>query len=379
MDRQKFYERDSFTYDEKSDIAKKSDNKCCHCGTLKFVNYGATVDHFIPLHKGGSNRMHNLIMLCEECNKEKADKIVDLSYVPYLDEKYKDDLYNYLQSYIHAFDYVERNRMFACDEYTIKMETMVVMRGRKRQSLYSTYKIKYATWDDFTKICDYFEKYLKKYDCFASREAVEQNIGFWMRFGCIYYLEKNKEVQMMGVFTIKHVPDDYSYYKGIPYDLNMYIFSYYATENAFNLAYNMVKEFPKFITSEQGLTHLPVILNICENDKLCQQIFYSLGANKTTDAINAFQSAAFIMYGENTDPVITDDGKQKLQKFMSKFEDVLTKIKKFYLDYDNPWVDWMVYDILTPMEIHELGIFEHDERLKSLNDSLLEYYYGDTK
>ena len=376
MERQKFYDRDQFTYDEKSDVARKSGNRCCHCGTLKFVNYGATIDHFIPLHKGGSNRMLNLIMLCEDCNKEKADKIVDMSYVPYLDDKYKEDLYNYLQSYIHAFDYVKRNRMFACDEYSVKLETVAVRRGNKRQSLYSTYKVKYATWDDFEKVCDYFEKYLKKYECFASREAVEQNIGFWMQFGCIYYLEKNNEIQLMSVFTIKHVPEDFCY-EGVPYDLNMYIFSYYATDNAFNLAYNLAKRLPKFIVEEQSLTHLPVVLNICSHDKLCQSIFRALGASDAGHGVNAFRSAAFVMCADGAGREITEKGKAKLVKFMSRFEDVLERIKTFYLDYDNQWVDWMIYDILTPKEIDELKLFEGNEMLSKLNDSFMEYYYGD--
>ena len=373
MERQKYYDRDQFTYDEKSDVARKSDNRCCHCGALKFVNYGATVDHFIPLHKGGSNRMHNLIMLCEACNKEKADKIVDISYIPYLKDEYKDDLYNYLRNYIQAFDYVERNRMFACDEYSIKLETVAITRGKKRQSLYSTYKIKYATWDDFNKICDYLEKYLKKYDQFASREAVEQNIGFWMQFGCIYYLERHNEIQLMSVFTIKHVPEGYGY-EGVPYDLNMYIFSYYATENAFNLAYNMAKEFPRFIAIEQNLTHIPVILNICDNDKLCHCVFSALGAQQTTGAINAFQSAAFIICGKNYSPKMNEEGREKLIKFMNKFDDVIDKIKKFYVDYDNCWVDWMIYDILNPKEIDDIQLFKDNEVLSGLNDRLLEYY-----
>jgi 5-methylcytosine-specific restriction endonuclease McrA len=42
---------------------------CAHCGT----GSNLTIDHIIPLSKGGDNQVHNLQMLCEPCNTKKAD------------------------------------------------------------------------------------------------------------------------------------------------------------------------------------------------------------------------------------------------------------------------------------------------------------------
>ena len=53
------YERDNYT--------------CQICGCKKDL----TIDHFIPLSKGGGNDINNLWTLCEACNREKADKIYD--------------------------------------------------------------------------------------------------------------------------------------------------------------------------------------------------------------------------------------------------------------------------------------------------------------
>ena len=72
LERQKIVERDDFTFDEREHIAAKSHHKCAHCGKEVYFGYGATVDHFVPLNKGGTNRDINLIMLCNDCNKEKG-------------------------------------------------------------------------------------------------------------------------------------------------------------------------------------------------------------------------------------------------------------------------------------------------------------------
>lgn len=49
------------------------DNRCICCG--KKVKL--TVDHVIPLSKGGSNMIDNIQPLCQTCNKTKHAKIID--------------------------------------------------------------------------------------------------------------------------------------------------------------------------------------------------------------------------------------------------------------------------------------------------------------
>lgn len=49
------------------------DGRCLRCGKIE----GLTIDHVVPLSKGGTNDDDNLQTLCNECNQWKKDFIVD--------------------------------------------------------------------------------------------------------------------------------------------------------------------------------------------------------------------------------------------------------------------------------------------------------------
>lgn len=73
----KIVERANFTNEEKEDVLKKSMGICAHCGKPIYIGYQFSVDHYIPLTKGGVNRSYNLIPLCKECNKRKTTKYLN--------------------------------------------------------------------------------------------------------------------------------------------------------------------------------------------------------------------------------------------------------------------------------------------------------------
>lgn len=49
--------------------------QCLKCGTYDNLS----IDHIVPLSKGGLKKRFNLQTLCNDCNNEKGDKII--SYV----------------------------------------------------------------------------------------------------------------------------------------------------------------------------------------------------------------------------------------------------------------------------------------------------------
>lgn len=65
-------ERRLFTYEERKEILKSSNGKCACCG-LPLTTKTMTVEHIIPIYRGGTNDMKNLTALCETCNKDKGD------------------------------------------------------------------------------------------------------------------------------------------------------------------------------------------------------------------------------------------------------------------------------------------------------------------
>lgn len=88
-------ERRLFTQDEKKQILKRSYGICACCGR-KLNLKSMTVEHIIPLIRGGKNEMENLIALCYDCNQLKGNML----YLPY-------GFYNALQDK-PVFDEMER-------------------------------------------------------------------------------------------------------------------------------------------------------------------------------------------------------------------------------------------------------------------------------
>jgi len=57
-------------------IRKRANDLCEYCYTSEKWQYVKfTIDHVIPLTKGGSNTVDNLALACFHCNRHKSNKI----------------------------------------------------------------------------------------------------------------------------------------------------------------------------------------------------------------------------------------------------------------------------------------------------------------
>lgn len=61
------------TGEEWREIKNKYGNVCLRCGTSKRLS----IDHVIPISKGGTNTVDNIQPLCGKCNSTKGTKIID--------------------------------------------------------------------------------------------------------------------------------------------------------------------------------------------------------------------------------------------------------------------------------------------------------------
>ena len=358
----KYYTREQFTWEEKEDICAKSDNMCCHCGKKIYAGYGATIDHFIPLNKGGSNQMINLIPLCKECNDNKEDKLYNIDYIVHIKDKYRKEISDYLNSYIQVMDYVQRHRFLAYDEY--QQEVFIVpntttkhKRNKNKQQvgIRVPYTLKYATWNDLDKMQNYLVKYLKKNNVLDNIEAARENIIFWMQFGCIYYIEKNNEVTAMFAITVKQLDSDY---RGIINQPMLYVFPYYQTKLSEQIVLNTIYDLPKIICDENGLKFVPINLVMLEKEPMKNCLSYMYNTEACEDTVVGF-IVFHIIVGENEDYENIhkeynelNDAERKTYDFFNKFSDVTDKMLEYFEKYeDRESVAWMINSILSPEAI----------------------------
>lgn len=63
----------AFTDEQFAALCEQYDNRCLCCGEIKKL----TVDHIVPLSKGGSNDIDNIQPLCQSCNSKKHTETID--------------------------------------------------------------------------------------------------------------------------------------------------------------------------------------------------------------------------------------------------------------------------------------------------------------
>lgn len=120
-------ERTPFPWAVKEPLLKETGGRCAHCGTPLDRYTNLSVDHFIPLSKGGTNGPENLTVLCDDCNSLKADMVLPaVEWYPYLAAPRKKALQERLRRYMRETDYLAEDCLMPLD--TFRIEAPVTIR-----------------------------------------------------------------------------------------------------------------------------------------------------------------------------------------------------------------------------------------------------------
>ena len=344
MERQKIDERIILDFDEKERIAAKSEHKCCHCGKLAYFSYGATIDHYIPLSKGGTNDDANLIMLCEDCNHNKDNLIIPpKNYIIFLDDDHKTKLQTYFDNYVKKYDYISRQNILSYDLYKLSWDDIMAMNGmhlsyykdavhRKLKQLGQEILFKKASVDDIPRLVYYYGRYLRKCNKFHNSREIDIVVRFWYQFGCIYYMEFNDEIRIIMPITImnSHSIDDDEFDKEFK-AISISIFPCRDHLEDFICATSCIRTIVGEICSIQKLPFVQVCVNMIKDDKLSDHIFSIFPYAFITDD-GMIHSLGITHSGSEhklSKDDINNENKKKYVEFCNKFNDINDEIEAF--------------------------------------------------
>ena len=317
--------RNQYDWDDRKYIYQKSEGRCAHCG--KRIEFGgqATVDHFVPLNKGGINHKINIIMLCYDCNQEKKSKIYrPKDYIKYIKPEYMEEIENYFNSYIHSFEFVSRHHILACDEYLINVYTgpdLKNIKDKKKRAaiekkMSMNFVLRRAQSEDMPELIDYFVDYLDKTNYLHSRERAIKNIEFWNQFGALYIIRDAKnEIRLMAPIVIARYSDGYPF-------VRMFLFSKYATTVGGALAYKLPIFLAQTLTEEQNLPKVDEMIMILDTDNLIKHLDTSMTA-RGNGWVMFFPQFAGSRDGYKK------DGKAE-EEFYGQFKDVERRMNWFF-------------------------------------------------
>lgn len=213
LTRRKVVERVWFSKDVKEDILRKSDGVCAHCGCTIAVGDNFTVEHVVPISKGGTNELVNIVALCRVCNITKGDGVWHpYEYLTYLHKEDKEKLRCYIDEYFRNRRWFTRNNF--CQVDFKKIEVNIPITGRQKtvrknnQAVLATackivdYGLRKALYCDLQEIYDIQIAYHKRSKLVADKVAIKEIISDAYMTGAIYYVAKG-DGSKVGSFAVR--------------------------------------------------------------------------------------------------------------------------------------------------------------------------------
>lgn len=126
MYRMKTTERDLLPPGMKYALYTETNCRCAHCG--QHIEYAeSTVDHVVPISKGGTNEKSNLAILCESCNQEKYNHVIDpKEYYKYLPPQRLAEIQAMFDRYLESAEWLGWENLFKTDRFELDARRAVL-------------------------------------------------------------------------------------------------------------------------------------------------------------------------------------------------------------------------------------------------------------
>ena len=194
-------ERKFFDWSEKYEMLLKSKGRCAHCGKV-ISKDNVTVEHIIPLSKGGSNEMDNLVALCHDCNEDKADFIYEpKGYYKHLNKDVLKKIQADYENYLTKVNWLSLTNMYPNDQFEVSY--YVIMKDRKgcpkpvktKTTVKKASRLPYRK--DREKLHEYIDKYNKEHRVDCTGEELKESLSSYLDKGCIYYAGSIDDIKLV--------------------------------------------------------------------------------------------------------------------------------------------------------------------------------------
>lgn len=369
MKRQNIAERKDciLTPDEKMEIARENGFRCAHCGRKTYPKMSGgrgTIDHYVPLSKGGVNQKVNYVYLCEECNKEKDSKILPPGqYLNYISPERLKGLSGYFQDYLDGFEYAGRNNILACDEYRFHIPLPMFwnytsMRRMKKNNCTAAFRdyalVHMTDEDDMAEAAEFYKDYLRKYDLLASDRVAEENIEFWEEFGAVYGVyDTQASLKALVPVVISSAADESPVF-------TMCIFCPYTDKMTKGMAAVIPEQVAKTIAMERRIPDIRIAVLVPSGDPSGAYITREGGcaACRKSDLFRAaYQGYRFDI----------PEGRRMMRGFGKTVEgDTKEALDRFFETHDFDRLDWMAW------------LIDQDYKYESREEAVILPFHGNT-
>lgn len=157
MARKRVEKRAYLTPVRREQLLARCEGKCCHCGCELVLGDNFSIEHIIPLAKGGTNSFENTVALCKDCNKEKGDDVVEASFYSNAPKIVYEDISKILDAYYEEHDWLTATNVFQHDRYTINTKQSIILKNGKIFTKDAKCELKKMTLEDYETFIENIE------------------------------------------------------------------------------------------------------------------------------------------------------------------------------------------------------------------------------